>query len=145
MPTYRAFLDDPKIWIHLPEDYPAPLDIQTARTLIDISNEGQHHDVRAIECGGKAVGQVRLAFDKDSRTDGAGAAELSFWVGRRYWGRGIAKESIARFSEQAFLNYPALKEIYAVVDDANAASSRALASCGYQRAGASEKVAGATV
>ena len=145
MPVYRALLDDPEIWAHLPEDYPDPLDAETARTLIDISIEGQHHDVRAVEFDGNAVGQVRLAFDKEVARDRAGTAELSYWVGRRYWRRAIAKEAIARFSEQAFLQYPALNEIFAVVDNGNTASARALARCGFQRAGASEEKAGATV
>ncbi|WP_057794513.1 GNAT family N-acetyltransferase [Roseovarius atlanticus] len=145
LPVYRALLDDPEIWAHLPEDYPDPLDTETARTLIDISIEGQHHDVRAIEFDGDPVGQVRLAFDTKVARDRADTAELSYWVGRRYWRRGIAKEAIARFSEQAFLQYPALNDIFAVVDDGNAASARALARSGFQRAGASENQAGATV
>jgi hypothetical protein len=54
-PDFRALLDDPEIWRHLPEPYPAPLTAALAADLIALAAL-PHHDVRAIERGERAGG-----------------------------------------------------------------------------------------
>ena len=139
LPTYRALLDNPKVWAHLPESYPDPLDEETARTLIEISNASQHHDVCAIEYHGQIVGQARLAFEGTGRAAAPEEAEISYWLGQKHWGRGIASEAVAVFTERGFRRHPALKRIFAVVHAANTPSARVLQKFGYQATGRSTK------
>lgn len=145
---FRELLDDPRVWEHLPERYPDPLDDELAEQLIAFSNEGLHHEVRAIERGGRVVGQVRMLFDHASRafdrdasrafdrnaSPTAGDAEISYWLGAEVWGQGIASAVIPLFTLLSFQKRP-LASIYARVDPANVASLRALEKAGYRDEG----------
>ncbi|WP_349370140.1 GNAT family N-acetyltransferase [Salinarimonas sp.] len=131
VPAFVALLDDPRVWQHLPEDYPAPLSEAIARDLIEISNAGAHHEVRAIERDGVAVGQVRLAFDPDARP--ATQAEISYWLGAPHWGKGIGSEVVALYTNLVFARRPELSAIHAVVHPENRMSARVLEKAGYRR------------
>ncbi len=130
-PAFVALLDNPKIWELLPEDYPDPLTEDLARDLIALSNQGEHHVVRAIETGGALVGQVRLLFNPaaDDRSEG----EISYWLGEPHWGRGIGADAVALFTEHCFRELNALKTIFGRVHERNAASARILEKSGYVR------------
>jgi RimJ/RimL family protein N-acetyltransferase len=122
--TFISLLDNPTIWEYLPEEYPAPLTQDIARDLIEISNQGGHHEVLAVELDGEIVGQVRLAFD--ARTPEPVEAEISYWLGERYWGRGIASDLVMLFTHLSFQKRSSLTSIFARVHEANAASARVL-------------------
>jgi RimJ/RimL family protein N-acetyltransferase len=138
--SFRALLDDADLWTYLPEAYPDPLDEDTARTLIEISNTSGHHDVCAIETRGEVVGQVRLAFEA-----GSNRAEISYWIGRAHWGRGLASSAVAQFTDRGFRRHAKLTEIFAVVHADNTASARVLQKAGYRAAGPSKKLPDSTV
>lgn len=130
LPAFRALLDDPQVWRHLPEAYPAPLTDSMAADLIAVSGMGGHHAVRAVTLAGAPVGQVRIAFDQDGTR-----AELSYWLGRAFWGRGIGRRMVARAVIWAFAGTPALRELTARVRPENAASARALRAAGFTATG----------
>lgn len=46
--------------------------------------------IRTIELDGAVVGSV-LSYEQD------GLPEVSYWIGRAHWGRGIATEALRRF------------------------------------------------
>ncbi len=127
---YRALLDDARVWRHLPEDYPDPLTLETAEDLIEISNRSLHHEVRAIEKEGRAVGQIRMLFAGEGGDD----AEISYWLGTEHWGQGIAGDVIPLFTLLTFWRRP-LASIFARVAAGNEASLRALARAGYRDEG----------
>ncbi|GEM_PF-1304150 len=131
-PRFRALLDDAEVWRHLPEDPPASFDERLARDLIQVSNEGTHHEVRAVEFEGELVGQARLLFAGRFNAIDAGGidAEISYWFGRHYWGRGLARRVIPLVTLLAFRKRP-LASIFARVEEANVASRRALERAGY--------------
>jgi RimJ/RimL family protein N-acetyltransferase len=133
--VFVALLDNPKLWDFMPEDYPAPLDAGLARSLIELSNASDHHDVFAVEADGEVVGQVRLAFDPASPDRSEG--EVSYWIGEAYWGRGIGSDIVAHFSEHSFRSRPGLRSIIAKVHAANEASARILEKAGYVLEGTS--------
>ncbi len=130
---FVRLLDDPEIWRHLPEPYPDPLSESLARELIELSNSAGHHEVRAVEAGGETVGQVRLTHDP--ATGRRDEAEISYWLGRSYWGRGIGARMVARFTAQCFRADPQLRAIVARVHRDNPASARILEKAGYRREG----------
>ena len=75
--------------------------------------------VRSIVCGDGVVGHV-LAFEF------MGEREVSYWVDRAHWGRGIATAALMRF-----LGEQRQRPLYARVAQDNAASIRVLAKCGF--------------
>jgi RimJ/RimL family protein N-acetyltransferase len=59
-----------------------------------------------------------------------GQPEISYWIGREYWGKGIATEALARF-----LTYVEARPLYARAAKDNIASIRVLEKCGFTNYG----------
>ena len=56
----------------------------------------------------------------------SGAREVGYWLGREYWGKGIATRALAAFLEQV-----TTRPLYAYVAKHNLASIRVLEKCGF--------------
>ena len=83
----------------------------------------------AIEIDGKAVGGVGLVLSHDvERID----AEIGYWLGESYWGKGIVTRVVKKMVTYAFENLP-LKKIHATVFDYNTASMKVLENNGFER------------
>ncbi len=138
-------LDDERMWEHLNEPYPDPLTIEHAQKLIKLSRQLDSHEVRAVVCDGEIVGQVRLQFANSKVSPGIEAhdAEISYWLGRPYWGKGMMSEIVGLFTQMS-LRRTLLKSLSAWVKESNSASIRVLEKCGYRYLGrkASEESAG---
>lgn len=85
----------------------------------------------AIEIDGAAVGGVSLHPCVDVHRH---AAELGYWLGRRYWGRGIMTTVLATFSDRAISGFR-LHRLFATVYANNPASMRVLEKAGFEREG----------
>jgi RimJ/RimL family protein N-acetyltransferase len=59
-----------------------------------------------------------------------GRREVGYWIGREYWGRGVATRALA-----AFLDHVRERPLYAHVAKHNAASIRVLEKCGFEICG----------
>ena len=68
---------------------------------------------------GRVAGNVVSFVQNDAR-------EVGYWLGREFWGRGIATEALA-----AFLGIEGRRPLYAYVARQNAASRRVLEKCGF--------------
>lgn len=79
------------------------------------------------------IGLRRLS-DVESRT-----MEVGYWLGREYWGRGIAGDALRGFSRWAFATVPDLLRLEACVFGPNARSAALLASAGYTFEGTRRK------
>lgn len=55
-----------------------------------------------------------------------GEREVGYWLGREYWGKGIATRALS-----AFLGYVETRPLYAYVVKHNVASIRVLEKCGF--------------
>ena len=76
--------------------------------------------IKTILCDGQVAGSV-LSYEEDGRP------EVSYWLGREYWGHGIATWALGEFLQTANLKRP----IYARVAKDNLASRRVLEKCGF--------------
>ena len=124
------FLSSTKLWEGLPDERPANVTDQLADELIAISNGwSERHVVRAVECHGQAIGQVRLQFDSSPFAD---TSEISYWIGEPYWGSGHATKAVTLFTAECFERRPELQGIFAQVLDGNQASMRVLEKAGYR-------------
>lgn len=84
------------------------------RVLADRANT-----VRTIDLGGGVAGYV-AAFPLNGKTF------IGYWLGRAYWGRGVATEALRQF-----LDVVAGRPLHAFVARHNAASVRVLEKCGF--------------
>ena len=60
----------------------------------------------------------------------SGKREIGYWIGRQYWGKGIATKALSQF-----LRKVTERPLYAVVAKRNIASIRVLEKCGFAIAG----------
>lgn len=67
-----------------------------------------------------------------------GQPEVGYWIGRGYWGKGIATRALA-----AFLRYVTVRPLFARAAKDNVASIRVLEKCGFVTAGADKGFANA--
>ena len=63
------------------------------------------------------------------------AAEVGYWLGEEYWGRGIATHAVRALTTQAFAERPELRRLYALPLTSNPASARVLDKAGWHREG----------
>jgi RimJ/RimL family protein N-acetyltransferase len=75
--------------------------------------------IRAVLWNGEVAGNVLSFMRADTR-------EVGYWIGREYWGRGIATRALSQF-----LRLVADRPLYAGVALGNAASIRVLEKCGF--------------
>lgn len=85
--------------------------------------------IRPKDEAGALAGCVRLGSPE------SGIAELGYWLGRAYWGRGYAPEAARAVIDLAFSDDD-VHEVHASCRPTNAASRRVLEKCGFQHSGA---------
>lgn len=133
---YRALLNDQQLWQYMAEDWPGDISDNMARDLITISTAAPHHEVNAVVLSGTPVGQARLAFAEFGANPQE--AEISYWLGRSHWGKGLGKRIVRAATQKAFADHPDLDRIVAFVHPDNHASARVLAFAGYAPQGTRE-------
>jgi RimJ/RimL family protein N-acetyltransferase len=79
--------------------------------------------VRTIVDGGEVVGNVGSWVDDGER-------QVSYWIGREYWGRGLATRALAELLEEIDE-----RPVHARVAEHNGASVRVLVKCGFSIVG----------
>jgi RimJ/RimL family protein N-acetyltransferase len=75
--------------------------------------------MRTIVFGGNVAGHI-ASFER------CGEPEVTYWIGREYWGRGVATRALA-----AFLGLVKTRPLYARAAKDNVASLRVLEKCGF--------------
>jgi RimJ/RimL family protein N-acetyltransferase len=122
--------DNRNIWRNLWDAFPSPYteadaDRWLALAVADPPIEG----VYAIEVDGEAAGTISIERRGDIERY---SAEIGYWLGERYWGKGIVSEAVARVTELA-LSEPDLIRLFAPVFAWNVRSMRVLERNGYAR------------
>jgi [ribosomal protein S5]-alanine N-acetyltransferase len=85
----------------------------------------------AIDVDGEAVGAIGYIPGSDIERY---SAEVGYWLGRRYWGRGIASDALRTLTEHLFREQHLLR-LFALPFADNVASARVLEKAGYEREG----------
>lgn len=113
--------------INLRDQFPYPYTTTDAHDWLDMVIERKPETNFAIAVAGEAVGGIGFTLQPDvSRR----SAEVGYWLGESFWGRGIATEALKAVTDYAFTNYD-LSRIFAHVFDWNRASTRVLEKAGY--------------
>lgn len=120
-----------KIWLNLRDRFPHPYTEEMARGYIAMLMSNPDRTSWAIEADGQAVGGIALHPREDIERIGA---EIGYWLGESYWGRGIITSAIQSLTDHA-LTERGLVRVFAVPFAHNAASCRALEKAGYVREG----------
>jgi len=120
-----------KIWRNLRDQFPFPYTDKDAQRWIAATKESNVDHAFAIATPQEAIGTVGIQVQQDVYRRGA---EIGFWLGEAYWGRGIATLAVNRASEWAFATLE-IDRLQAFAFGWNPASARVLEKSGYQREG----------
>jgi ribosomal-protein-alanine N-acetyltransferase len=115
------------IWINLRDRFPHPYTLADADAWIR-EVAGQDPPIHCgVEVGGDVVGGIGLTLQEDVYRR---SAEIGYWLGEPFWGRGIMSDVLPVFTEYA-LNTFDLCRLYAGVFEWNRSSARILEKAGY--------------
>jgi ribosomal-protein-alanine N-acetyltransferase len=116
-----------KIWINLRDRFPHPYSRRDARTFITAIRSRDPETNFAIVVDGRAVGGIGFVLHEDVERV---SAEIGYWLGEPFWGRGIATEALKAMTMYAVERH-GLMRLYALPFAWNAASARVLEKAGY--------------
>ena len=116
-----------KIWLNLRDIFPHPYTEQDARNWIDFALSQDTECNFAIAAGEEAIGGIGLILGEDVHCQ---TAELGYWLGEPYWGRGIMTNAVSSYTEFSLQHYNLLR-IFAEPYANNYASRRVLEKSGY--------------
>jgi RimJ/RimL family protein N-acetyltransferase len=126
-----------RIWENLRDRFPHPYTETQASEYIAQLMQQPDATSFAIDVGDAAVGGISLHVGSDIERIGA---ELGYWLGEEFWGRGIATAAIGLVTNFAF-SKRGLIRVFAIPFTTNTASCRALEKAGFEREGLMRKSA----
>ncbi len=113
---------------YMTDRFPYPYTVDDAKWWIG-QNLGPNATNFAIMSNGEIVGGCGFAIGEFEKIC---SAEIGYWLGEAYWGRGYASAALHTLTDYAFTTY-GLRRIAAIVFAPNAASAKVLEKCGYVR------------
>lgn len=119
------------VWLNLRDAFPHPYTVDDARGFIDHLAQADPLSSFALVVDGEAAGAIGLVLGTDVERVGA---ELGYWLGEEYWGRGVVSEAVAAFARAAFDAFD-LTRVFALPFERNSASLRVLEKAGFAREG----------
>lgn len=116
------------IWRNLRDAFPHPYTVADAEHWIKIANPTMPITNFAVVVDGEAVGGIGLVLKDDVFRR---SAEIGYWLGEQFWGRGIVTEAVQAVTDYAFATFDVCR-VSAGVFEWNPASTRVLEKAGYE-------------
>jgi RimJ/RimL family protein N-acetyltransferase len=116
-----------KVWLNLRDRFPHPYTPRDARKFLASVTRARPETDFAIEVNGAAIGGIGFRIQSDVERIGA---ELGYWIGETYWGRGIATAAVRAVTERALAAHD-LVRVFALPFAHNRASARVLEKAGF--------------
>lgn len=90
---------------------------------------------KAIEVNGNFAGVISAIAGEHENSR---SAEIGYWLGEEFWGKGIATEAIKKMTDHVFSN-TGIVRLFAPVFSPNKKSMHVLEKCGYMQEGILKK------
>ncbi len=136
-PAVARYANNPKVAMYLRDRFPHPYATEDAVRFFEYVAQTPDECVACIDVGGEAAGTISLQFRRDVERC---SAELGYWIGEPFWGRGVMTAAIRCFTTWAMPRFE-LTRVYAEVFAENPASGRVLEKSGFVRVGVLRKAA----
>ena len=121
------YANNRRIWLNLRDRFPHPYTRREGQRFIRAMRSADPETAFAIVVGGEAVGGISYVLHADVERI---SAEIGYWLGEPFWGRGIATEALVALTRYAIETH-GLTRVYAVPFAWNTASCRVLEKAGY--------------
>jgi len=120
-----------KIYDNVRDHFPYPYNEDDAKAFITSTIAEDPKQNFGIAYEGNICGAIGLILQKDVYRK---SAEMGYWVGEPYWGKGFATKAVELITEYGFDKLNLLR-IYAGVFDFNIASMKVLEKNGFKKEG----------
>ena len=124
--------NNPNVARHLRERFPQPYTWKDAEEWIAFAVKESPTLNLAICHEDHVVGGIGLVPGTDIHRV---SAEVGYWLGESFWGRGIAACALSGLTEYAFTTFADLNRLFAYVDEDHPPSIRVLEKAGFRREG----------
>ena len=121
------YANNRNVWINMRDGFPFPYTQESARAFLEVVSRQDPVTFYAIATPHEAIGGIGITVNADVHRL---TAEMGYWLGEPYWGKGIMTETVTRFSEYVFAQL-GLVRIYAEPYAGNPSSCRVLEKAGY--------------
>jgi ribosomal-protein-alanine N-acetyltransferase len=121
------YANNRKIWLNLRDAFPHPYMLKDAREYIRGVRQRTPETSFAIAVDDEAIGGIGFMLHPDVERV---SAEIGYWLGEPFWGRGIASDALKAVTAYAVETHQ-LTRIFAVPFAWNTASCRVLEKAGY--------------
>lgn len=127
--SVAQYAADARVAANLRDVFPHPYALADAEAFIRMcmANEGAGQLYRAIVVDGQAAGGISVCVGSDVYRR---SAELGYWLGVPFWGRGIMTGAVGELCREAFRRFDIVR-IHAEPYARNAASRRVLEKAGF--------------
>lgn len=116
-----------RIWKNLRDGFPYPYTADDADRWLVAGTRSDPVQHFAIAIQAEAVGGIGLIVKDDVYRR---SAEVGYWLGEEFWGRGVMTEALRAMTLYAFNTFDICR-LYAGVFEYNPASARVLEKCGF--------------
>ena len=121
------YADNRKIWLSLRDRFPHPYTRRDGRDFIQLARSQRPETMFAIEVDGEAAGGIGFVPHADVERV---SAEIGYWLGEPFWGRGIVTEALVAVTKHAIDTHH-LTRVFALPYAHNDGSRRVLEKAGY--------------
>ncbi len=125
--SIAAYANNRQIWLNLRDRFPYPYTKGDAQRFIRASRKSAPECNFAIAVDGQAVGGIGFHLQGDVERV---SAEIGYWLGEPFWGKGITTEALVALTKHAIKSH-GLTRIFALPFAFNTASCRVLEKAGY--------------
>ena len=127
--------DNKSIWDNVRDYLPHPYKLSDAEFFINSVKKENPRQNFGIEYEGELCGVIGLIVQNDVYKK---SAELGYWIGEYYWGKGIATKAVELITKYGFEKLQIIR-IYSSVFENNIASMKVLEKNGFLREGVFKK------
>ena len=131
------YANNRSIWINLMDGFPHPYTLKDAKKWITFCLTESENIHLAVIYKDELVGAIGAQFKEDIYRY---SAELGYWIGEPFWGKGIATRIIKSLTSYIFDTYK-IKRIYGNTFPNNIGSNKVLLNNGFQKEGTLRKAA----
>ncbi len=129
--SIAKYADNYYVWINLRDLFPHPYSLQDAKNWLKVVRQQDPEQTWAIASSEEVIGGIGVHPQQDVNRQ---SAELGYWLGEPFWGKGIATAAVKAIVGHAF-THSDFNRIFAGVFAYNAASARVLEKAGFTREG----------
>ncbi len=119
--------NNPRIAQFMTDGFPHPYNKEAGKKFIEFATADDPVHIFAIEVAGNAVGGIGIHPQQDIYRKNA---EIGYWLGEKYWNKGIITKALNQVVEIAFNEFN-IERVFARPFGTNKASQKVLEKCGF--------------